>query len=104
MVRIFQKHVIHIIKILLERFYHVHVFTFMLTHSQDNIVAKSDMVHMMLKLEYVSPLLPNLETYYLLHCFHICLRVGVALLVLGSHITEKQFLCGLWRIWNGDNS
>lgn len=33
--------------------------------------SKSDMVHMMLELEYVLPLLPNLETYYLLYCFQI---------------------------------
>ncbi len=31
--------------------------------------SKSDMVHMMLELEYVLSLLPNLETYYLLHRF-----------------------------------
>jgi hypothetical protein len=76
----------------------------MFTYSQDSIVAKSDMVHMMLKLEYILPLLPNLETYYLLHCFHICLRVGVALPVLRGHIIEKLFICGLWRIWSGKNS
>jgi len=67
MVRIFQEYVIHIIKIFLKRFYHAHMFTFMPTHSQNNIIAKSDMVHMMLKLEYILPLLPNLETYYLLY-------------------------------------
>jgi len=32
------------------------------------LYSKSDMVYMMLKLEYVLPLLLNLETYYLLHC------------------------------------
>jgi hypothetical protein len=102
--RIFQEYVIHIIKIFIKRYYRAHVLTFMPTRSQDNIVAKSDMVHMMLKLEYVLPLLPNLETYYLLHCFQICLRVGVALPVLRVHITKKKFLCGLWRIWSGKNS
>ncbi len=51
--------------------------------------SKSDMAHMMLHLEYVLPLLPNPETSYLLHCFQICLRVGVALLVRGGHIIEK---------------
>jgi hypothetical protein len=35
------------------------------------------------------PLLPNLETYYPLHRFQICLKVGVALLVLKGHITKK---------------
>jgi hypothetical protein len=55
-------------------------------------------VHMMLELEHVLSLLPNLETYYLLHCFQICFRVGVALPVLGlGHITEKQFLA-MWVI------
>jgi hypothetical protein len=53
------------------------------------------MVHMMLKLEYVLPLLPNPETYYLLHYFQICLKVGVALPILGGHITKKQF----WTMW-----
>jgi hypothetical protein len=55
-----------------------------------NLYSNSDMVHMMLKLEYVLPLLPNLETYYLLHHFQICLRVGITLLVLGGHITKRQ--------------
>jgi hypothetical protein len=50
--------------------------------------SKSDMVHMMLELEYVLPLLPNLETYYLLYCFQIWFRVGVALLILEGHIIE----------------
>ncbi len=53
------------------------------------LYSKSDMAHMMLELEYALPLLPNLKTYYLLHHFHICLRVGVALLVLRGHITKK---------------
>jgi hypothetical protein len=50
---------------------------------------KNDMVHMMLELEYALPLLLNLETYYMLHHFKICLRVGVALQILGNHITER---------------
>jgi hypothetical protein len=57
--------------------------------------SKSDMAHMMLEVKYVSPLLPNPETYYMLHHFQICLRVGVELPVLGSHITKKQFLA-MW--------
>jgi len=52
---------------------------------------------MMLELEYVLPLLPNLKTYYMLHCFQICLKVGVALLILGSHITKKEFLI-MWVV------
>jgi hypothetical protein len=55
------------------------------------------MVHMMLELEYVLQLLPNPKTYYMLHCFQICLRVGVALLVLGGHITKKEFLI-MWVV------
>jgi len=51
--------------------------------------SKNDMVHMMLELEYALPLLLNLETYYMLHHFKICLRVGVALQILGNHITER---------------
>jgi len=47
---------------------------------------------MMFELEYVLLLLPNLETYYLLHCFQVGLRVGVALSVLGGHTTKNQFL------------
>jgi hypothetical protein len=35
------------------------------------------------------PLLPNLKTYYLLHYFQICLKVGITLLVLGGHIIER---------------
>jgi hypothetical protein len=54
--------------------------------------SKNIMVHMMVELEYVLPLLPNLETYYLLHCFQVCLRVGVALLVLRAHTTKNQFI------------
>jgi hypothetical protein len=52
--------------------------------------SKSDKVHMMLELKYVLPLLPNPKTYYLLHYFQICLKVGVALPILGCHITKKQ--------------
>jgi hypothetical protein len=50
------------------------------------------MVHIMLELEYVLPLLPNPKTYYLLHYFQICLKVGVGLLILGGHITKKTIL------------
>jgi hypothetical protein len=47
------------------------------------------MVHMMLELKYVLPLLPNLETYYLLHHFQICLKVGITLPISGGHIIER---------------
>jgi hypothetical protein len=33
------------------------------------LYSKNDMVHMMLKLKYVLPFLPNLETCYLLYHF-----------------------------------
>jgi hypothetical protein len=59
--------------------------------------SKSDMVHMMLQLEYVLPLLPNPKTYYLLHFFQICLKVVVALVILGCHIIKKYFLA-MWAI------
>jgi hypothetical protein len=55
------------------------------------------MVHMMLELEYDLPLLPIPKTYFLFHCFHICLRVGVALLILKGHISKKQFLA-MWVV------
>lgn len=58
---------------------------------------KNEMVHMMLELEYVLPLLLNPKTYYLLQCFQICLKVGVALPVLGGHIIEKEFLT-MWVV------
>ncbi len=68
------------------------------------LYSNSDMVHMTLKLEYVLPLLSNPKTYYLLHCFQNCLRVALALLVLGGHIIDKQFLA-MWVVedleWNG---
>jgi hypothetical protein len=61
------------------------------------LYSNSDMVHMMLELKYVLPLLPNLKTYYLLHRFQICLRIGVTLPILGGHITEKQLLA-MWVV------
>jgi hypothetical protein len=54
--------------------------------------SKRDMVHIVLKLKYVLPLLPNPKTYYLLYHFQIYLKVGITLPVLGGHITDKQFL------------
>jgi len=61
------------------------------------LYSNSDTVHMTLELEYVLPLLSNPKTYYLLYCFQTCLRIGVALLVLGGHITDKQFLA-MWVV------
>jgi hypothetical protein len=51
--------------------------------------SKSDMVHMLLQLKYVLPLLPNLKTYYILHRFQICSKVGVACPILGGHIINN---------------
>jgi hypothetical protein len=49
---------------------------------------RNDMLHMMLEMEYIMPMIPNLEMYYLVHCFQICLWVGVAPPMLGAHITK----------------
>jgi len=46
------------------------------------------MFHMMLEMEYIMPMIPALEMYYLVHRFQICLRVGVAPPMLGAHIIE----------------
>jgi hypothetical protein len=60
--------------------------------------SKSDMVHMMLELEYVLSSLPNLETNYMLHRLQICLKVRVALPVLRlGHIIKNQFLA-MWVV------
>ncbi len=48
-------------------------------------------IHMLLKMEYLYPLLPNLEVFYLLHKLQICLKVEVAPPTLGEHIIEKHF-------------
>jgi hypothetical protein len=58
---------------------------------------KNDMFHMMLEMEYIMSVIPTLEMYYLVHCFQICLRVGVTPPMLGAHITEDQFLT-MWAI------
>jgi len=48
----------------------------------------NDMLHMMLEMEYIMRVIPALEMYYLVHCFQICLRVGVAPPMLGTHIID----------------
>ncbi len=57
----------------------------------------NDMLHMMLKMEYIMLVIPAPKMYYLMHHFQICLQVGVALPMLGTHITESQFLF-MWAI------
>jgi hypothetical protein len=48
---------------------------------------RNDMLHVMLKMQYIMPVIPIPKMYYLVHCFQICLRVGVAPPMLGAHIT-----------------
>jgi hypothetical protein len=50
------------------------------------------MFHIILEMEYIMPLILVLDMYYLVHCFQICLWVGVALPMLGTHTIEDQFL------------
>ncbi len=50
---------------------------------------RNDMLHMMLKMGYIMPVIPALEMYYLVHCFQICLRIGVTPPMLGAHITKN---------------
>jgi len=49
---------------------------------------RNDLLHMMLEMEYIMPMIPTLEMYYLVHCFQICRWVGVAPPMLGAHIIE----------------
>jgi hypothetical protein len=46
------------------------------------------MFHMMLEMEYIMLMILAPEMYYLVHRFQICLRVGIALPMLGAHITK----------------
>jgi hypothetical protein len=50
---------------------------------------RNDMLHMMLKMEYIMPMIPALEMYYFEHCFQICLWVGVAPPMLGARIIKE---------------
>ncbi len=58
---------------------------------------KNDMFHVMLEMEYIMPMNPTHEMYYLMHCFQICLRIGLAPPMLAAHIIECQFLF-MWAI------
>jgi hypothetical protein len=51
----------------------------------------------MLEMEYLCPLMPNPEAYYLLYRLPMSFRLEVVLLMFGAHITEKQFLA-MWEI------
>jgi hypothetical protein len=52
---------------------------------------KSDMVHTMLELQYIIPLLLNPKTYNLLHCFQVCFRIRIALLVWEVTLLKNSF-------------
>jgi hypothetical protein len=58
---------------------------------------KNDMPHMMLKMEYIMPVIPILRMYYLMHQFQIYLQIKITPLMLGTHITKSQFL-SMWAI------
>jgi len=58
---------------------------------------RNDMFHMMLEMEYKMLVIPTLEMFYLVHCFQICLQVGITPPMLGTHITKNQFL-SMWAI------
>jgi len=49
---------------------------------------RNDLLHMMLEMEYIMPMIPTLEMYYLVHRFQICRWVGVAPPMLEAHIIE----------------
>jgi hypothetical protein len=61
------------------------------------ICSQSDTIHMMLEMEYLYLLMPNLEAYYLFYQLPMNFKPGVALQMLGTHITNKQFLA-MWKI------
>ncbi len=43
---------------------------------------------MMLEMEYIMPMIPTLEMYYLVHRFQICRWEGVAPPMLEAHIIK----------------
>jgi hypothetical protein len=51
--------------------------------------SQNDTIHMMLEMEYLYPLMPNPEAYYLFYRLLMSFRLGVVLLMLGAHITKK---------------
>jgi hypothetical protein len=55
---------------------------------------RNDTFHMMLEMEYIMPMNLVPEMYYLMHCFQICLRIGLAPPMLATCIIECQFYVG----------
>ncbi len=54
---------------------------------------------MMLEMEYLYPLMPKPEAYYLLYQLPMSFRLGVVILMLDAHITKKHLLA-MWQIEN----
>jgi hypothetical protein len=52
---------------------------------------------MLLEMEYLYPLLPNLEAFFLIHQFRVYLKVDIAPPLIRMHVTDKQFLT-MWKI------
>ncbi len=50
---------------------------------------QSDTIHMILKMEYLYPLMLNPKAYYLFYRLPMSFRLGVVLSMLGAHIIEK---------------
>jgi len=55
------------------------------------------MFDMMLQMEYTMLVIPTPKMFYLVHRFQICLQVGITPPMLGTHITNNQFL-STWAI------
>jgi hypothetical protein len=51
----------------------------------------------MLEMEYLYPLMPNPEAYYLHYKLPMNFKLGVILPMFGAHNTEKQFVA-MWKI------
>ncbi len=49
----------------------------------------SDKTYMMLEMEYLYPLMPNLKAYYLLYRLPMSFRLGIVLSMLSVHIIKK---------------
>ncbi len=53
---------------------------------------KNDMLHMMLEMEYIMPVIPTPEMYYLVHQFQIYLRVPNPISSMGLKSLTCQWL------------
>ncbi len=51
--------------------------------------SQSDTIHMILKMEYLYPLMPKPNAYYLFYRSPMNFRIGVVLSMLGAHITKQ---------------